>query len=98
MSLAGITGKYIFRVASGNSGIVNYEHKCVMWHAQQKRYIHKIKIAWLFIAYCPCDMRMAMIDRRWRIDVQEYYKSGEQRICFYERIPYFWSSSVGIHS
>ena len=98
MFLAGKTGEYMFRVASGNGGVVNYENKCTTWYAEEKKRIQVIKRAWLYIDICPCDVRKVVFDKRWRMDAQLFTESNRKQLCYNQRFPRYQSSSVCIHS
>ena len=87
----------MFRIASGNGGVVNYEHKCMTWYAGEKKRINVIKKAWLHIEICPCDVRKVFFDHRWRMDAQLYRESNRKKLCYNQRFPRFKSSSVCIH-
>ncbi|KAK2160812.1 hypothetical protein NP493_1626g00009 [Ridgeia piscesae] len=90
----GNTGKYgcyLFTIASGRPGI-NYDQKCFNWFAGEIR-------QWWFVRYylswtrpCPCDRRLARMDSRWRFDWRQFYRTNYEKRCYYERIPWWFSS------
>ena len=91
--VAGKVGKFYFSVSAGDSS-PNYDLKCRNWFWQQRSYWWKVVWGWMYTRVCPCDQRRVMSDRRWKFDVKEYFSSNGERICYYERRPYWISTQV----
>ena len=49
---------------------------------------------WAYTRVCPCDQRRVFTDRRWKFDFDEYMNSYGERICYYERRPWWISTQV----
>ena len=90
---AGKMGKFYFSVSAGDSSI-NYDLKCRNWFWQQQSYWWYVVLGWMYTRVCPCDQRRVVSDRRWKFDVKEYFSSNGERVCYYERRPYWISTQV----
>ena len=86
-------GKFYFRVSDGDSRL-NYEMMCLDWFWQQRSYWWQVVWGWAWTLVCPCDQRLVINDRRWRFDMNEYISSEGERVCYYERMPWGWSTQV----
>ncbi|KAK2149526.1 hypothetical protein NP493_2972g00000 [Ridgeia piscesae] len=86
-------GRYMFTVASG-SHQVNYDQKCLNWFAGEMNWLWNLRFFLSWTLPCPCDWRLAVMDSRWRFDWRLYYRTNYEKICFYERIPWWFSSQV----
>ena len=73
----------------------NYDLKCRNWFWQQRSYWWQVVWGWMYTKVCPCDQRRVITDRRWRFDMKEYIYSNGERMCYYERRPYWISTQVG---
>ncbi|KAK2167507.1 hypothetical protein NP493_1273g01022 [Ridgeia piscesae] len=87
----GKMGKFYFSVSAGDSSI-NYDLKCRNWFWQQQSYWWYVVLGWMYTRVCPCDQRRVVSDRRWKFDVKEYFSSNGERVCYYERRPYWIST------
>ncbi|KAK2162840.1 hypothetical protein NP493_1501g01086 [Ridgeia piscesae] len=87
----GDRGRYMFRVASGRNE-VNYDQKCFNWFANEMRRISLVRYYWRWTMVCPCDLRLALMDGRWRFDWKQFYETRFERRCYYERMP--WGMST----
>ena len=90
--ISGEDGRYLYRVASGkpDPGAINYEAKCLDWYlSQNMEYIWFQK---MFTLSCPCDRRLALLDRRWQWDRHQKW-SESQISCFYQRNMRFTSAT-----
>ena len=93
LSHTGEYGRYMFTVASG-SHQVNYDQKCLNWFAGEMNWLWNLRFFLSWTLPCPCDWRLAFMDSRWRFDWRLYYRTNYEKICFYERIPWWFSSQV----
>jgi len=96
MSHTGKYGRYLFTIASGRSGI-NYDQKCFKWFAGEVRWMWLLRYYLRWTQPCPCDRRLARMDSRWRFDWRQFYRTNYEKRCYYERIPWWYSSQVSIH-
>ncbi|KAI0221767.1 Dedicator of cytokinesis protein 1 [Lamellibrachia satsuma] len=87
----GERGRYMFLVASGRHEI-NYDQKCYNWFANEMRRWRLVRFYWSWTLVCPCDFRLAKLDGRWTFDWRQYYETGFERRCIYERMP--WTQST----
>ncbi|KAK2167442.1 hypothetical protein NP493_1275g00055 [Ridgeia piscesae] len=87
----GKVGKFYFGVSAGDSS-PNPDLLCRNWFWQQRSYWWQVVWGWMYTRVCPCDQRRVITDRRWKFDVNEYFSSRGERICFYERRPYWIST------
>ena len=92
-SCTGERGRYMFRVASGSHEI-NYEQKCYNWFANEMRWYWLIQFYMSWTWPCPCDYRLAVMDGRWRFDWRQFYDTNYEKLCMYERMPWWFSSQV----
>ena len=83
----------MFRVAPGTHH-VNYAQKCRKWFARELERKETLRSYWGLMLPCPCDLRLAMMDRRWRFDERPSHETGNDRRCVYERIPWTQSTRV----
>ena len=95
MSHTGKIGRHLFTVASGRRGI-NYDQKCFNWFAGEIRWGWFVRYFLRWTQPCPCDMRLARMDSRWRFDWWQYYRTRYEKRCYYERNPWWYSSQVSI--
>ena len=89
-----VVGRFYFRVSEGDSR-PNYELMCLSWYWQQRDIWWLVRRGWSMTLVCPCDQRQVMNDRRWKFDVIEFMSSFRERVCYYERMPWGWSTQVG---
>ena len=87
-------GRFYFRVSEGDSR-PNYELMCLSWYWQQQGIWWLVRWGWSMTLVCPCDQRQVINDRRWKFDFIEFVSSFEERVCYYERMPWGWSTQVG---
>ena len=83
----------MFRVASGSRGI-NFDQKCFNWFANEMRRLSIVRYLLGWTLACPCDLRLADMDGRWRFDWSQYYNTNLERMCFYEKTPWLISTQV----
>ena len=83
----------MFRVAAGTHQ-VNYAQKCRKWFAREMERKETLRSSRGLMLPCPCDLRLAMMDRRWRFDGRQSQETGNDRRCIYERIPWTQSTRV----
>ncbi|KAK2170811.1 hypothetical protein NP493_1138g00001 [Ridgeia piscesae] len=93
----GEQGSYMFRVASGSGGI-NFDQKCFNWFANEMRRLSIVRYSLSWTLACPCDLRLADMDGRWRFDWPQYFNTNLERMCFYEKIPWFISTQECCYS
>ena len=89
----GKTGYYFFTVATG-SHEVNYDQMCYNWMRDELDRISTLRSYWRRTLICPCDLRLAMADGRWKFDRKQFKLTGGQRRCIYERMPRGFSTQV----
>ena len=89
----GQVGKYMFRV-SPDRKIVNYEQKCYDWFAGEMERERLLQFYWSWTLVCPCDRRLASMDKRWRMYLKQLNEVRSDRDCFYERMPMAQSTQV----
>ncbi|KAK2158335.1 hypothetical protein NP493_1807g00024 [Ridgeia piscesae] len=87
----GTNGRYMFTVASGRHE-VNYDQKCLNWFAGEMNWLWDLRFFLSWTLPCPCDRRLADMDSRWRFDWRLYYRTNYEKMCFYERIPWWFAS------
>ena len=91
--IQGERGRYLFRVTSGRH-VVNYNQKCSNWFANEMKRIWLVRYYWSWTMVCPCDLRLALMDTRWGFDWKQFYETGFERRCIYERMPWTQSTQV----
>ncbi|KAK2161673.1 hypothetical protein NP493_1565g00035 [Ridgeia piscesae] len=79
----GELGRYMFKVAAGKQD-VNYDQKCLSWFANEMKRISLVQYYWGSTLICPCDLRLALMDVRWRFDWKQFYETNYERRCIYE--------------
>ncbi|KAK2173006.1 hypothetical protein NP493_911g00016 [Ridgeia piscesae] len=79
----GVNGRYIFNVAPGRQKH-NYAQKCRNWHAKEMKRMSLVRYYLLSTLGCPCDLRLARRDGRWRFDWKQYFETNFKRRCIYE--------------
>ncbi|KAI0209335.1 hypothetical protein LSAT2_005978 [Lamellibrachia satsuma] len=87
----GKIGQFYFGVSAGDSS-PNYDLKCRNWFWEQRSYWWMVVWGWAYTRVCPCDQRRVFTDRRWKFDFDEYINSYGERICYYERRPWWIST------
>ena len=91
--LTGELGRYMFKVATGRHD-VNYDQKCLSWFANEMKRILLTQNYWWSTPICPCDLRLALMDARWRFNWKQYYETNFERRCIYESTTYGQSTQV----
>ena len=86
-------GKYFFRVSVGDAS-PNYDLMCRQWFWEQRNYWWMVVWGWMYTRVCPCDQRRVLRDRRWKFDFAEFWSSHGERVCYYERRPWWFSTQV----
>ena len=89
----GRNGHYLFTVAPG-SHEVNYDQMCYNWMRTELDRISTVRSYWRRTLTCPCDLRLAMADGRWKFDRKQFKATSGQRQCIYERMPHGFSTQV----
>ncbi|KAK2167799.1 hypothetical protein NP493_1260g00002 [Ridgeia piscesae] len=79
----GELGRYMFKVAAGRQD-VNYDQKCLSWFANEMKRISLVQYYWGSTRICPCDLRLALMDARWRFDWKQFHETNFVRRCIYE--------------
>ncbi|KAK2190867.1 hypothetical protein NP493_66g06051 [Ridgeia piscesae] len=82
----GRNGHYLFTVATGSQE-VNYDQMCYNWMRNEWDRISTVRSYWRRTLTCPCDLRLAKADGRWKVNRKQYKLTGGQRKCIYERMP-----------
>ena len=96
--VTGRNGHYLFTVATGSQK-VNYDKICYNWMRSELDRISTVRSYWRRTLTCPCDLRLAMADGRWKFDRKQLKQlqlkaKGSQRLCIYERMPRGFSTQV----
>ncbi|KAK2190852.1 hypothetical protein NP493_66g04024 [Ridgeia piscesae] len=82
----GRNGHYLFTVATGSQE-VNYDQMCYNWMRNELDRISTVRSYWRRTLTCPCDLRLAKADGRWKFDRKQFKLTGGHRQCIYERMP-----------
>jgi len=91
--IQGERGRYMFPVASGRHDI-NYDQKCYNWFSNEMKRLWLIRYYKSWTLFCPCDVRLALMDGRWEFDWKQRNETNSDRRCVYERIPLGLSTQV----
>ena len=96
--VTGRNGLYLFTVATGSQK-VNYDQMCYNWMRNELDRISTVRSYWRRTLICPCDLRLAKADGRWKVDQKQLKQlqltaAGAQRQCIYERMPRGFSTQV----
>ena len=91
--VTGRNGHYLFTVATGSQE-VNYDQMCYNWMRNEWDRISTVRSYWRRTLTCPCDLRLAKADGRWKFDRKQFKLTGGQRQCIYERMPRGFSTQV----
>ena len=75
--LSGETGRFIYQVGFSKN-VINYAQKCDDWYNNQDQQALASQMA--SIQPCPCDLRQAKGDKRWKKDTDV-----TDMECFYQR-------------
>ena len=89
----GKDGHYLFTVATGSQE-VNYDQMCYNWMRNEWDRISTVRSYWRRTLTCPCDLRLAKADGRWKFDRKQFNATDGQRQCIYERMPRGFSTQV----
>ena len=96
--VTGRNGYYLFTVATGSQE-VNYDQMCYNWMRNELDRISTVRSYWRRTLTCPCDLRLAKADGRWKIDQKplkelQLKPTDGPRQCIYERMPRGFSTQV----